>query len=88
MGFRYAVLTVRDSAAPLKLDFSIRRMAYPFRREGLFHLSDATLNAIWNRRCKAAYLPVIQPRALCQLAGFCESTRMSCGQSPLHSPLS
>lgn len=42
MGFRCAVLTVRDSAAPLKLDFSIRRMAYPFRREGLFHSSDAT----------------------------------------------
>jgi hypothetical protein len=47
MGFRYAVLTVRDSVAPLKLDFSIRRMAYPFTREGSFHSSDATLNAIW-----------------------------------------
>ena len=47
MGFRYAVLTVRDSAVPLKLDFSIRRMAYPFTRDGSFHSSDATLNAIW-----------------------------------------
>ena len=47
MGFRYAVLTVRDSSTPLKLDFSIRRMAYPFTRDGSFHSSDATLNAIW-----------------------------------------
>lgn len=47
MGFRYAVLTVRGSVVPLKLDFSIRRMAYPFTREGSFHSSDAALNAIW-----------------------------------------
>ncbi len=47
MGFRYAVLTVRDSEVPLKLDFSVRRMAYPHTREGTFQSSDATLNAIW-----------------------------------------
>ena len=47
MGFRYAVLTVRASIAALKLDFSIRRMGYLFKREGSFHSSDAKLNAIW-----------------------------------------
>lgn len=47
MGFRYAVLTVRDSAVPLRIELSIRRLAYPFTREGSFHSSDAALNAIW-----------------------------------------
>jgi hypothetical protein len=47
MGFRYAVVTVRDATKPLKLDLSIRRMAYPFTREGSFHSSDQTLDAIW-----------------------------------------
>ena len=47
MGFRYAVITVRDATKPLKLDFSIRSMAYPFTREGSFHSSDETLNSIW-----------------------------------------
>jgi alpha-L-rhamnosidase len=47
IGFRYAVLTIRGATSPLRLDFSVRRIAYPFKREGSFHSSDATLNAIW-----------------------------------------
>lgn len=47
LGFRYAVLTVRNATKLLKLDFSIRRMTYPLTREGSFHSSDAALNAIW-----------------------------------------
>ena len=79
MGFRYGVLAVRDSAVLPTLDFSIRRMAYSFTHEGLFHSLGATLSAIWDRCGKAAYLLVIQPRALCQLACLCELTRTSCG---------
>ena len=46
-GFRYLVLTVRDSVQPLEVDLKLNWIGYPLERKGSFLSSDATLNAIW-----------------------------------------
>lgn len=47
IGFRFATLAVRGSSAPLTVDFSVRRTAYPLVRTGTFASDDDTLNRIW-----------------------------------------
>ena len=46
-GFRYLVLTVRDSAQPLEIALKLHWTGYPLERKGSFHSSDADLNGIW-----------------------------------------
>ncbi len=46
-GFRYMVLTVRDSAAPLTIRPRLRSTLYPLVKKGGFHSSDAALQRIW-----------------------------------------
>jgi len=46
-GFRYMVLTVRDSGGPLKIRTSLRTTLYPLEQKGDFHSSDAALEKIW-----------------------------------------
>jgi hypothetical protein len=46
-GFRYMVLTVRDSRTPLSLRTRLRTTLYPLAQTGRFQSSDAALNTIW-----------------------------------------
>ena len=46
-GFRYLVLTVRDSVQPLEIGLKLNWVGYPLERKGSFHSSDAALNSIW-----------------------------------------
>jgi len=46
-GFRYMVLTVRDSQQPLNIRISLRTACYPLEQKGEFHSSDAGLEKIW-----------------------------------------
>ena len=46
-GFRYLVLIVRNSTAPLKVSASIRNSLYPMNVTASFQASDETLNEIW-----------------------------------------
>jgi len=46
-GFRYLVLTVRDSLQPLEIAFHLNWIGYPLDRKGSFHSSDSGLDAIW-----------------------------------------
>ena len=46
-GFRYLVLTVRDSVHPLEIGIKLHWIGYPLQRKGSFHSSDADLNSIW-----------------------------------------
>jgi len=46
-GFRYLVLTVRDSGRPLRITPKLHWIGYPLERKGSFRSSDPALNAIW-----------------------------------------
>lgn len=46
-GFRYLVLTVRDSMQPLEIGLKLNWIGYPLERKGAFLSSDASLNGIW-----------------------------------------
>ena len=46
-GFRYLVVTVRDSARPLEIGIKLNWIGYPLDRKGSFHSSDTDLNGIW-----------------------------------------
>ena len=46
-GFRYMVLTVRDSTPALRVTPHMRSMLYPLVQNGGFRSSEATLNHIW-----------------------------------------
>ena len=46
-GFRYLVVTVRDTSAKLNIDVSLNWIGYPLHRNGGFHSSDALLEKIW-----------------------------------------
>ncbi|MFZ4778506.1 MAG: alpha-L-rhamnosidase C-terminal domain-containing protein [Terrimicrobiaceae bacterium] len=46
-GFRYMVLTVRDSSAPLRIRPSLRSTLYPLEQSGGFSTSDPLLQGIW-----------------------------------------
>ncbi|MFI5356811.1 MAG: alpha-L-rhamnosidase C-terminal domain-containing protein [Opitutales bacterium] len=46
-GFRYLMLTVRDSRAPLHLSLCLHRTGYPVERRGKFESSDPVLEQIW-----------------------------------------
>lgn len=46
-GFRYATLTVRESAAPLHIAVTLHRTGYPVERRGAFRSSDPMLEQIW-----------------------------------------
>jgi len=46
-GFRYMVLTVRDSTSPLTIRPHLRSTLYPLIQNGGFRSSDVTLNRIW-----------------------------------------
>lgn len=46
-GFRYLVLTVRDSSAPLTIDLALNRIGYPLRITGGLRTSDTLLSDIW-----------------------------------------
>ncbi|MEI8385982.1 MAG: alpha-L-rhamnosidase C-terminal domain-containing protein [Verrucomicrobiota bacterium] len=46
-GFRYMVLTVRDSTSTLTIRPHLRSTLYPLVQNGGFRSSDATLNRIW-----------------------------------------
>ena len=46
-GFRYLVVTVRDSVSPLDLDVKLNWIGYPLERKGSFVTSDPDLAAIW-----------------------------------------
>lgn len=46
-GFRYAVITVRDSAVSLRIKTGLRWVGYPLPREGSFTTSDAAFAKIW-----------------------------------------
>lgn len=47
-GFRYLVLTVRDSAVPMRIRVSLNAVGYPFEQKGRFASSNRTLEHIWN----------------------------------------
>lgn len=46
-GFRYMVLTVRDSTGPLRIRPHLRSTLYPLKQTGCFRSSDAALQRIW-----------------------------------------
>ncbi|MFA7344516.1 MAG: alpha-L-rhamnosidase C-terminal domain-containing protein [Terrimicrobiaceae bacterium] len=46
-GFRYMVLTLRDSAGSLTVRPYLRTTVYPLEQHGAFHNSDAALEKIW-----------------------------------------
>ncbi|MBI3832112.1 MAG: alpha-L-rhamnosidase N-terminal domain-containing protein [Planctomycetes bacterium] len=46
-GFRFAVLTVRDSKVPLRVHVGLKWQGYPLPRDGSFTTSDNTLAKIW-----------------------------------------
>lgn len=46
-GFRYMVVTVRDSAARLRIKPILRGAMYPMREEGVFESAEADLERIW-----------------------------------------
>ena len=46
-GFRYVMLVVRDSTAPLQIGLCLRRTGYPLERRGSFQSSDRVLEQIW-----------------------------------------
>ena len=46
-GFRYLVITVRDSVSPLKVGVSVDWTGYPLERKGSFSSSDRLLERIW-----------------------------------------
>ena len=46
-GFRYMVVTVRDTSAKLKIESTLNWIGYPLHRNGGFHSSDAMLEKIW-----------------------------------------
>ena len=47
-GFRYLVLTVRDSDAPIKIDVSLQTALYPMEKKGGFKSSEPLLEKIWD----------------------------------------
>lgn len=47
-GFRYLVLTVRDSSMPLRIRTHLRTSWYPLEQNGQFSSSEPILNEIWN----------------------------------------
>ncbi len=47
-GFRYMVVTIRNSETTLTLRPFLRTTLYPLEKKGDFHSSDATLEQIWN----------------------------------------
>lgn len=46
-GFRYLVLTVRDSVQPMEIGVVLNWIGYPLERKGSFISSDPELEAIW-----------------------------------------
>ena len=46
-GFRYLILTVRNSASPLRLDLHLNWLGYPLQIKGTFDSSDKLLGKIW-----------------------------------------
>lgn len=46
-GFRFATITVRESAAPLQISLTFRSTLYPLERRGAFHSSEPGLEQIW-----------------------------------------
>ncbi|MDB6094922.1 MAG: alpha-L-rhamnosidase [Verrucomicrobia bacterium] len=46
-GFRYAMIVVRNSSAPLTVSLWLRRTGYPVERRGSFQSSDRGLEQIW-----------------------------------------
>ena len=46
-GFRYLMLVVRDSHAPLSIDLTLNWVGYPLPHKGAFHSSDTALDRIW-----------------------------------------
>ena len=46
-GFRYLVITVRDSSSPLVIDVKLNWIGYPLERKGSFTSSDPDLMSIW-----------------------------------------
>ncbi len=46
-GFRYLIVTVRDSEGPFEIDLSLQTIRYPFEWKGRFESSEADLNKIW-----------------------------------------
>ncbi len=46
-GFRYAVVTLRNAAAPLTLSMKLHTTGYPIERKGSFAHSDKQLESIW-----------------------------------------
>lgn len=46
-GFRFATVTVRESAVPLQLALAFRRVGYPLEVRGRFVSSDPVLEQIW-----------------------------------------
>lgn len=52
MGARYAMITVRNTGAPVRIrDFHIRHMTYATYRKGEFACDDFLLNRIWEMCC-------------------------------------
>ena len=47
LGFRYAVLTVRDNAGPLEISLELAACGYPMAGAGQFECSDPLLQSIW-----------------------------------------
>ncbi|WP_269524508.1 alpha-L-rhamnosidase C-terminal domain-containing protein [Coraliomargarita parva] len=46
-GFRYMILTVRDTRGPITVHHRLRSTLYPIEQKGSFNSSDKALNAIW-----------------------------------------
>jgi hypothetical protein len=47
VGFRYAVVTLRQSKRALDVDLTVRSALYPVKAEGRFRCSDKVLESIW-----------------------------------------
>jgi alpha-L-rhamnosidase len=48
IGFRYLILTVRDSRAPLKIDLALNWIGYPLQGTGRLSSSDPVLKKLWD----------------------------------------
>ncbi len=46
-GFRYLLLTVRNSTAPVSAKLRLHTIGYPLRKNGAFESSDPLLNGLW-----------------------------------------
>lgn len=46
-GFRYLMITVRNTTGPLELDYALEWIGYPLPRQGGFDTSDGDLARIW-----------------------------------------